>query len=364
MPAFKKHHYVPKMYMRLFGGDDDRVGVFVLETGKFVPAAPIGGHAFKDYFYGKDPSTELALGRLENKVAPVLRELAGGGRPPSVGSELHELLMFFLGVQHSRTMSAATHHDEAIDKSAKMVLSRKAELEGNRIILDALDSVTITRSHGVSEVIGYATIAAGLLTDLALTIIENDTEIPFITSDSPVVLHNTLYEGQHIAATGWANVGLQMLLPLGPHRALFAYDADAYRISEDDVGIIKQAHAADIQLINDLQWEAAHKILLVAKGTCPAMLAECAATAARLRRSEHVFVDEEIVNRTGDEVRTRMGSGEAPSSIILDLSFASLLLPAPAELGRWQIPPFRDLERVRRVDSAFAALDEITRSAM
>ena len=78
-----------------------------------------------------------------------------------------------------------------------------------------------------------------------------------------------------------------------------------------------------------------------------------------MRKAERVLVREEVVDNSGDQVRTRLGSGEAPSSIALDLSFVELRLPIPPRLGSYEIPPFRDPVRVARTDRAFAAMDEL-----
>ena len=359
MPAYKSQHYVPQMYMRLFSTDGARVGVFVIKSGKFIPHAPIGGQACRDYFYGKDPRTEQAFGRIEGKAAKIFAEAIERRRLPLPESEAYEGLIFFLGIQHSRTMSAAAQHNEASVKALKAVIRRKAELEGNDTILQALDSVRITRTNAVSEVVKYATIGANLLTDLTFVLVENESDLPFIASDAPVVFHNRLYEGQRVSVTGYANVGLQLFLPLGPRLTLHGYDAAAYAVRRDDDGIVRLQRTEDIQLINDLQWEAAHAVLLVAPNMPESILQGRAERQTALRKRERVIVSEEVVSHTGTEVRTRLGSGEAPSMIALDLSFITPLLPSPPKLVMWEVPPFRDPSRVARTDKAFASMEAL-----
>jgi len=76
------------------------------------------------------------------------------------------------------------------------------------------------------------------------------------------------------------------------------------------------------------------------------------------RPTKRTVYREEIVSQSGTEMRTRHGSGEAPSAVSLDLSSITCLLPAPPLLDSWEIPPFRDAERVARVDRAFERLDD------
>jgi hypothetical protein len=68
---------------------------------------------------------------------------------------------------------------------------------------------------------------------------------------------------------------------------------------------------------------------------------------------------EEVVEQSDNEVRTRHGSGQAPSSISLDLKFVKVIRPTPPALGLYEIPPMRDLGRVARVDRAFARMDAL-----
>ncbi|BCA58119.1 DUF4238 domain-containing protein [Sphingomonas sp. HMP6] len=359
MPENKSHHYVPQMYMRLFSEDATRVGVFVIRTGKFIPQAPIRGQACRDYFYGKDPSAERAFGTIEGHAAKLFKDAIEYRTLPASGSEDHERLIFFLGIQHCRTMTAAEQHNEGSVKALKAVLRRKAELEGNDFILEHLDKVRITRTNAVSEIVSYATIGANLLADLAFVVVVNESEVAFVSSDAPVVLHNRLFEGQHINVTGYANVGLQLFLPLGPRLALFGYDPAAYYVSANGRGAVRVTDAADVRLINDLQWEAAHAVMLVAPDTAREELVFCGTRWRSLRKTERVLFREEVVEDNGDQVRTRQGSGEAPSSIALDLSFVELRLPIPPRLGSYEIPPFRDPARVARTDRAFAVMDDL-----
>lgn len=358
MPAYKSHHYVPQMYMRLFSPDGLRVGVFVVGSHKLIPHAPINGQACRDYFYGRDPRTEQAFGKIEGGAARIFAAAVERHELPAPGSQQHEQLIFFLGIQHCRTMGAAELHNEGSVKALKAMLRRQAELEGNEIILANLDKVRITRTNAVSEVVSYATIGANLLVDLTFVLVENASEIPFVASDAPVVFHNRLYEGQRIGVTGYANVGLQLFLPLGPRLALFGYDAAAYDVPRDGRDVVRVVHDGDVRLINDLQWEAAHAVILMAPDTPEDELSARAQHWASRRKVERVAFSEEIIDSSETQVRTRQGGGEAPSAVKLDLSFVDVVAPAPPPLAAWEIPPFRDPERVARTDRAFSRMDE------
>lgn len=204
---------------------------------------------------------------------------------------------------------------------------------------------------------GYTTIGASLLADLKLVLIENRSAVPFIASDMPVVFHNRLYEGQHISVTGYANVGLQLFLPLGPQLALFGFDGAAYEAATDARDIVRLDDLSDVTLINDLQWEAAHAVMLTAPCTPEHLLQASAAVWAAPRQRERTVFREAVVEQSDHQMCTRHGSGAAPSTVKLDLSFVRCILPLPEPLGAWDIPPFRDANRVARVNRTFEQME-------
>lgn len=358
MPKHKRHHFVPQMYMRLFARPDENyVGVYVIDRGKFIPKAPIRGQAYRNYFYGKNPCVEKAFGAIEGRAAQIFADTVEHNRLPIPDSEEYEWLIFYLGIQHSRTMGAAEQHNERSEKLAKAMLRRKAELEGDRRILDALDKVRIRRTNAVAEVVRYTTIGASLLADLTFVLIRNESDALLIASDTPVVLHNRLYENQPISVIGYANIGLQLFLPLGPRLALFGYDASAYAIKGRESDVVSVDDPAQIRLLNDLQWEAAHAVLLGSPDTSPDQFSSNAAYWKLRRQSGRAVFCEEIVERSPREVRTRHGSGHIPSAITLDLEFVRTILPTPSTLGLYEIPPVRDQACIARVERALQAME-------
>ncbi|TIT89026.1 MAG: DUF4238 domain-containing protein, partial [Mesorhizobium sp.] len=330
----------------------------VIDSAKFIPNAPIRGQACRNYFYGKDRRVERALSYMEGQASRIFAEAISDGRLPTPGSQDHEWVVFYLGMQHARTVGAAERHNEGSEKVAKAMLRHKAKLEGNSEMMAALDRVRIRRRDAVSELLGYTAVGAGLLADLTFMLIRNDSDTPFIASDTPVVLHNKLYEGQHISVTGYANVGLQLFLPLGPQLAIFGFDSNAYAVETGAGGLVEVDDASQVRLINDLQWEVAHEVLLVSTDMSEQALQASALDWSSRRRSERMILREEIVYQSDSEARTRYGSGETPSRVSLDLPFVTCKLPKPTPLAPWEIPPFRDAERVSRVDRALERFDE------
>lgn len=363
MGKHESQHYVPQMYMRLFSIDESSVGVYVLSSDHLIRQAPIKGQACRKYFYGKDGGMEKAFGTIEGRAAPILKGLIQGNIP-TIGSYEHEALMFYLGLQHSRTADAAAQFGEAAEKTLKFLLRTQFELEGNQEMLDNLDLVKIKRTNPVADSIEAATVGASLLSDLELLIIVNESDIPFISSDVPVTLHNRLYEASpHTDGAGYASIGLQLFIPVGPRHLLLAYDAKAYEPVDAINGHVTVRDGAIIRLLNDLQWEAADLVLLTPPDVAEKELSYQAAQWRPLRSGQRTVFRSEVSQVSDDEHLVRHGVGAVPSTIKLDLPFLRALLPNATPLGPFEVAPVRSTEKVEKVKRAFARLEE-NRGAM
>jgi hypothetical protein len=148
------------------------------------------------------------------------------------------------------------------------MLRTEFELEGDETMLDGLERVRIKRNNAIGEAVLAGTIGAMLLTDLALLLVQNDSGLPFDASDAPLVAHNRLFEAtRSVRTAGYANVGLQLYLPLGPRLLLLCHDPAAYAPVDAEAGFVCFNDRATARLLNHLQREAAGKVIL----TSPAM---------------------------------------------------------------------------------------------
>lgn len=69
MPENRRQHYVPQNYLREFSADGESIGVFLLDTNKYISTAPIKSQAQESFFYGKDLVLEKQLSELESELA-------------------------------------------------------------------------------------------------------------------------------------------------------------------------------------------------------------------------------------------------------------------------------------------------------
>lgn len=332
---------------------------FIIAKERFIPEAPIRGQACKDYFYGTDGHAEDTFGAIENATAPILKSIVGGALPQP-GSPDYQALMLYLALQHSRTLEAEAQFAEGSEHTMRAMLRTKFELEGNETMLEGLDRVRIKRNNAIGESVMAGTIGAMLLTDLALLLVQNDSDLPFVASDAPVVAHNRLFEAtRSVGTAGYANVGLQLFLPLGPRLLLLCYDPAAYAPVDAEAGLVCFNDRATARLLNDLQWEAAGKVILTSPAMDEAELHSAATRWRSQRVGPRMIFRQEIVSQTDTVVRVRQGVGPKSSDIALNLSFLEQTAPSPPPLGSYEVAPSRDLVRDAMVRQAWEDMADL-----
>jgi hypothetical protein len=248
----KKQHFVPQFYLRNFSGDPNRntVALYVIQTGKHVPAAPIKGQAYEDYLYGQG-GVEDALGKLEAAASPLITAAITGNTLPALGSDGHHALLTFVLFQGARTPAMAAMINEQTEKLARTVAQGLPDLKGEAESIRACDPGAPVMALRV------ATELRRFVLDLRWKLLENRTARLFITSDNPAVHYNQFLESRNRIGgnTGLDARGLQFFLPLGPRHLLMLYDGAVYRVGgrrhlETHIEVTQEA---DVRTLNVLQ---------------------------------------------------------------------------------------------------------------
>lgn len=360
MSDHRRHHYVPRFYQEMFAARPGAVGIYAIAARKLIPQAPIKRQAYRNYFYGTEGRAEKLLGEIENNASPAFARILSSRRLPVPDGPDHHAILFFLSTQHCRTVRAEAQHKEGAEKSMRAFLRKQAELEGNQRILDPLGRVRITRTNAITDALQAGTMGASLLTDLAMLLIENESQIPFIASDAPVVLHNRLFEDDTACnAAGYGSVGLQIALPLGPRTMLFCYDPAAYRAATDGDGMVRLADEAAVITLNELQWEVAEDLLFVSPDTSRDSLDRDADRWTPLRGGDRMLFHWEEREESGGRVRVRQGVGEPPSVVRLSLPFLTEQLAPARKLEPFEAAPVRDPFKMDLIAGIFEGLSDL-----
>ena len=250
MPTHRRNHYVPRFYLKNFATSGGRrIHLSNIPSGRNVLNASLRDQCYGSRFYGKDPNIEHGLADLEEATAAVIRDVLGTKRLPKRGSEDHCTLMAFTVTQHNRTQMSAATTDAMTDgmlKTAYRDDPRFKDFDFEKHNFQFENSVLLP-----------LTVAAGiypLTLDLHLRLLVNHTATQFITSDNPVVLHNTHCQDVRTrGCIGWGCAGLEVFLPLSPEVSLYAYDAAVYKVANRWSQVCRVT-PRDTRDLNRLQW--------------------------------------------------------------------------------------------------------------
>lgn len=89
MPSNKKHHFVPRFYLRRFSADGVSINLYNVPSGRSIFRANRKNQAYRDCFYGKELEVEHAIAGLDRGRAAQDRRIpvpsaalrAGSRRP-------------------------------------------------------------------------------------------------------------------------------------------------------------------------------------------------------------------------------------------------------------------------------------------
>lgn len=248
-------------------------------------------------------------------MAPAIRSVLSASGALRLTQEEHKLILLFIGLQMTRTTSAAKKINEGVDKLTKLVFSKQAEIEG----ID-LSNVKIGFDNPVLHSMQHFVLGAAYLSDLVPYLLINNTMARFVTSDNPVVLYNQYCEGvKGFGTTGVASRGLQIFLPLSPNHVLLFYDSKIYKVNDRDTRITFLTNADDVKMLNLLGAANADKVILFSKWNAERQLAQ---KANKYRRGEGAMAEEFVSD--DDPNRSLIHFSYQSLNVNLDLSFMKL----------------------------------------
>ena len=249
MPQKKKHHYVPRFYLKRFSKDGKSICLYNIKNKIKIDTASLKNQCYKDYFYGQDRTLEDALGITESAVSATLFNVDRLGILPPPESPEHLILIFYILMQHGRTIYAADLLDEMTDKMTKWVYGPWAEAKGIN-----LNKVNIGLKNASQFSLSLTAQTYPLVLDLEYKLLRNCTGEKLITSDNPVVLYNQFFSfRKDCSNTGFASKGLQIFFPLDSKQIILLYDSAIYRVGSDKKNVIDMNYNKDIYNLNTLQ---------------------------------------------------------------------------------------------------------------
>ena len=325
---------------------------------RIIRDAPIKGQCASNRFYGDD-ETESVLSNLESQYAVALRSLivaAWSDDPVSkiAPTELNSVYESIL-VQRARTRlqvnKSKSHSAAWIMEWFKRDLALSSDAEDQHVL-----SLLNTHPHELDlngpamalQNIATAILSAEILSDLDFVLIRNQTEVPFIFCDSPVIFHNTYYHNvKHRGVLGTTTPGLQIFLPLNSRVALMLYDPKTYECVYHNSACVESFSKSDISQINALQIHGLDQAVYFEKYDQKEYVTELWHTHGPTRRKETKLIHEHndwLVDN--QPVEGLLHQFDPLHNIRLELSFVNC---SPIEEKDYR-PRKRDPELAKQVD--------------
>lgn len=322
MSKRKSHHYIPRFYLKRFSADEENklIGLYNCENQKYIAKAPIKHQACRDFLYGEDDEIENILAEMEDKVAKMFYYWTEEKLlyPPPVESNGFKLLKRFILFQTFRTPKAGNDLLEHLNNSFRAILpiiepDKVKDFEGLRITYK--DPVLLALLHSADKEF--------LLNFLDCKFVVNLSGLPFITSDSPVILYNQFMEksGSYIGATGLPVKGLQIFYPIHPRLMICLYDPNVYSCGAS-INCTSTESVEDIHQLNALQYLNCSKQLFFDSQISEQYIIECIVNEYIDKRIPVKNINEII--RTPDN-RTLFFTSSEDIHIGLDLSFFKII---------------------------------------
>ncbi|WP_165590540.1 DUF4238 domain-containing protein [Chryseobacterium aquaticum] len=255
----KNQHYIPKFYLKKFSYNlnDKQLGIFNLDTEFFKIDAKLKTQASKSFFYGRDGKLEDALGGLEKIYGETFKKIILSHKlSKNNPNEKRELISFIVVSQlrNPLQISNAQNAFDDLEKTAK-------NLYPNETLKEPMGK--ISHEESVKILLGLMSELAKYLHDLDYKLIINDSDLPFIISDNPIVKYNQFLEqvNRKGSTTSYGNIGIQIFIPLNPKLMVIFFDSKIYKLGYKKQQEIKLNNYAEITDLNILQFLNCDKML-------------------------------------------------------------------------------------------------------
>lgn len=353
MPHNKKHHFVPRFYLKRFSSDGKSISLYNIPSKKKIPSGNLGNQCYRDYFYGKNPAVEKSLSTIEASASAILNRLSN--EPYSV--EDHLRLILYLTLQRLRTAAAVEATNEIAEKFLKHIGKQKFEEIGANP-----DDFSITVPWASEYAVATAMLGHYLLLDLSMKVIELDARQFFITSDAPVVFHNQLFQDDRLGSNeGVTSKGLMVFFPIDPSRMIFLYDSDVYAVTGRKSDTLTSLSDFDVEQINALQLISAGENIYFRDKDFPA--ARLNSKYSRHRRGEKMSLSVHPGRIWKDGYSEFVAASKRDTKLNLQLSFVRVMKSVrlwKAQLNRLDVRP-AVVERNERLSLAHQRFVDLVR---
>lgn len=248
----KNQHFVPKFYLRNFSYESNlkEIGIYNTRNNVFVQRAKLKTQGSRNFFYGADGIIEGELQSIEGDLARVLKHILSQSQEIKLSADEYYILLFFIVLTEARNPSRINGFADMMGEMRKKIFEEYPNTDLDKVL------PLPTHEQCVRLSLSNCRMMVDGISDLKYRIVENLTDIPFISSDDPVVKYNQFLEWKkwRHSRTGYGSIGLQIFLPLSYRRMLFLFDSNIYKIGGSKEIPYTLKNYDDVDQLNLLQF--------------------------------------------------------------------------------------------------------------
>jgi hypothetical protein len=253
----KRHHYIPKSYLKFFCDNSGRVLFYRKDDPcKAIPLSP-GDVGLHKYYYSqprpdgeKDHNAlEDCFSSMEDKWPGIIERLH---RRESVNDSLEEIFQF-MALQRAR-VPASRDVTEKIHAEGVMVgarqLAAEGKLSGFEDILDHVE-VSINPHQSIHGMVTVMQATGQVFNQMGFYAMHNKTDVPFITSDNPVIWFDPLVKDADLRPYVLQPDGpVVLLFPVSPSLIIYGHSSWRDRFESEGLGIVDLSDTGLVEMIN------------------------------------------------------------------------------------------------------------------
>ena len=247
----KRHHYIPKSYLKFFCDKSGRVLVYRKDDPcKAIPLSP-GDVGLHKYYYsqprpdgGKDHNAlEDCFSKIEDKWPEIVDRLH---RQENVNDSLIDIFQFMI-LQRAR-IPASRDATERVEEERTLALVRHLDKAGKLlpkpVELDHIE-VSIDPHHSIHAMMPMIEGFGQVFDRVGFLVLHNKTDVPLLTSDNPVIWFDPSIKDADLRPYVLRPDGPVLLLfPVSPSLIIYGDSSRRDEFVSEGVGI------ADISEIN------------------------------------------------------------------------------------------------------------------
>jgi hypothetical protein len=257
----KRHHYIPKSYLKFFCDNSGQVLVYRKDDPcKAILLSP-DNIGFHKYYYsqprpdgGKDHNAlEDLFSSIEDKWPGIVDRIH---RRENVNDSLEEIFQF-MGLQRAR-VPASRDVTEKIHAEDVMAEARQLDAEGKLSpkpmgLEDILDNVevSINPHQSIHAMVPVMQATGQVFNQMGFYAVHNKTKTPFLTSDNPVIWFNPSVKEADLRPYVIRPDGpVVLLFPVSSSLIIYGHSSWRDRFEAEGLGIEDLSDVGMVEMIN------------------------------------------------------------------------------------------------------------------